>query len=1088
VYRVQMLFVYGVRAVYTLRIVKMGKQLCPLNGLASGPAGNSSMTTRAVSWLGFLVSLVLLMPAVIGGKATDVTESISLARRLLDQQDYPYAINILQELIVSSPQNTEGLSLLGAAYLLDGQPDQALGYLLDAYVGSGSSNFDILANYISALHMSGQVDAVASVCTEILGYTFRPEAVNVFKNCATVLKLMNDHTQAMEFLLILMDAESDVTAHWENFVACLFNSNANDADIFSWIRRFTERFPGDTTAHITYAENLLGRKEYAQGKQVYIDALRINATDYKAKSGLASLYLHEGSLHEALPLYESLLPFGANDAAIRNNYGMLLNTKNRADEAKQWFLDCLRIDPNFSMAVENLVIMFVKDGIPHETAYYLRQLKSSPPLMTEFHIASLIPTVSSSWEEMLQARLMAIDNLRQLVDRWKSSSLKKEFLSDDHDPHGFYFTYHGLNDRPVLELAGSAYPLYIADIYNTANEVSLELDLLNCGSRTDVTQIISVSRKAKIGFISSFFYIAEPHGLLLDGIMKHLPRDYFEVHVLVVVNNSTIPLAPSVSEAADFIWEIPKKLAVAKAIVTALKLDILVFADTWGERQTHFLAQARLAYYQIAFWGNPMTSASPSVDYFLSADGMEFPYRTRLPAESEVYTEQVVLIEGQGIWYYRPESFAITLKRAGLSSENVDEFDDYTREQFGIPATAFLFLCPQSVFKIHPLFDQVFARILRGNPNAYVAVTNGRRKHWGNVYTKRLERALNGPQSAEWQRLRILPRVTSDQILSLMSIADVILHPFPFDGSRTSADALAIGTPFITLPSEHLRGRMGFMYYQTMNLPELVARNISEYVDIALHLSSDALYYAELKTKLRSRSDLIWEDMETSFSFATFFTSIMGFPSLSWERFLFEANRNVTEETVLRDRKRLNRQAFKEVWGNESYMLTNGVGELPYKIQHGELLPIFSDWKKSSLSSHFTNFAEEKSATIIDNALTQLGLPSVADGGGVVLMFALIEWENQTLSALDVVADQLLKEKVIQPKNFASFSFRSSIRQVQLRNRHIADVGAAATGDGTAWAVDVKLAPRVRVGSCCLGSLVSRLCSASNYLGAAVPA
>jgi hypothetical protein len=408
---------------------------------------------------------------------------------------------------------------------------------------------------------------------------------------------------------------------------------------------------------------------------------------------------------------------------------------------------------------------------------------------------------------------------------------------------------------------------------------------------------------------------------------------------------------------------------------------------------------------QMAFWGNPMTSASPNIDYFLSADDMEFPLRTRLLPDSEPYSEQVILIEGQGIWYYQPESFAITLERAGLSLANVEPFDDFIREQFDIPQVAFLFLCPQSVFKMHPLFDHIIARIVHGSDNIYVAVTGGRRKHWTKVYTERLQRAV-GNHTAAWGRMRILSRVTSDQILSLMNIADVILHPFPFDGSRTSADSLAIGKPFITLPSEHLRGRMGFMYYKTMNIPDLVARNSSHYVQIALKLASDRQYMEDISEKIRDRTHLIWEDMETSYHFTEFFSQLLGVPRLSWEQFVAQADRNVTEETRLRDIRRQNRKAFEKSWGEERYMLSaDGSGKLLSMLNVGEILPIFNDWKRpdeqkpqrpstTSAVPAALSAANDSRNSECAAQLSALGLPPLISGSGLIVLLSLIDWSN----------------------------------------------------------------------------------------------
>ncbi|CAM9958536.1 unnamed protein product, partial [Ectocarpus fasciculatus] len=45
---------------------------------------------------------------------------------------------------------------------------------------------------------------------------------------------------------------------------------------------------------------------------------------------------------------------------------------------------------------------------------------------------------------------------------------------------------------------------------------------------------------------------------------------------------------------------------------------------------------------------------NPSIDYFVSAEAMEGQHRTALSDQDEPYSEQVVLLGGQGIWYARP--------------------------------------------------------------------------------------------------------------------------------------------------------------------------------------------------------------------------------------------------------------------------------------------------------------------------------------------------------------------------------------------------------------------------------------------------
>lgn len=52
----------------------------------------------------------------------------------------------------------------------------------------------------------------------------------------------------------------------------------------------------------------------------------------------------------------------------------------------------------------------------------------------------------------------------------------------------------------------------------------------------------------------------------------------------------------------------------------------------------------------------------------------------------------------------------------------------------------------------------------------------------------------------------------------LLASADVILHPFPFGGSKTAADGLALGVPVVAMAGDMLPGRMAYSLYRSMAL------------------------------------------------------------------------------------------------------------------------------------------------------------------------------------------------------------------------------------------------------------------------------
>ena len=95
----------------------------------------------------------------------------------------------------------------------------------------------------------------------------------------------------------------------------------------------------------------------------------------------------------------------------------------------------------------------------------------------------------------------------------------------------FYIQYHGLNDRHLQELIAAAYLVHMD--YNL-NYFNPTLKSEKTADRIITNQSAKYNKKARIAFISKFFGVFEPHGLLLDGVMKYLPRSHFEVIALPV--------------------------------------------------------------------------------------------------------------------------------------------------------------------------------------------------------------------------------------------------------------------------------------------------------------------------------------------------------------------------------------------------------------------------------------------------------------------------------------------------------------------------------------------------------------------------
>ena len=346
------------------------------------------------------------------------------------------------------------------------------------------------------------------------------------------------------------------------------------------------------------------------------------------------------------------------------------------------------------------------------------------------------------------------------------------------------------------------------------------------------------------------------------------------------------------------------------------------------------------------------------MDYFISGDFLEHPYRTRLASDSDPYTEQLVLLSGQGIWYSSPNSTEFE-KSFRVIENKTAAVRHFRREEFGLDPKWFIYMCPQNLFKLHVFFDDVIARILLHSISSHLVFTvPKRRKLMVEKFKKRIRSKLGGDI---FMRCHFLPRVSSEQFINFIKIGDVLLHPFPFDGSRISADSITAGIPYVTLPTEYLKGRMGASFYRTMNIPDLVATDVDNYVFIAVRLSLDSAFLLKMRRLISSRAWMIFEDMEVPFAWSQFLLNAVGEKPQTWSEFIENSfDRDIVEETTKRNLRRSYQQLFDDRRVEEWLLDKRGLPVLENDVL-GNLPPrIFNNWNRPEKESLALSGEDEK--------------------------------------------------------------------------------------------------------------------------------
>lgn len=101
------------------------------------------------------------------------------------------------------------------------------------------------------------------------------------------------------------------------------------------------------------------------------------------------------------------------------------------------------------------------------------------------------------------------------------------------------------------------------------------------------------------------------------------------------------------------------------------------------------------------------------------------------------------------------------------------------------------------------------------------------------------------------ERLMLRNGAPYDQYYATYAEVDIVLDPFPRTGGTTTAEALWMGVPVVTLAGQRYVERISASKLTALGMEELIANSQEEYIEKALSLAHDPLRRATLRANLR---------------------------------------------------------------------------------------------------------------------------------------------------------------------------------------------------------------------------------------------
>jgi predicted O-linked N-acetylglucosamine transferase (SPINDLY family) len=634
-----------------------------------------------------------------------------------------------------------------------------------------------------------------------------PDHADALSLLGLVLTQTGRRAEALPLWRRAADLRPADPAHRYN-LAELLRQLGHAAEAEGEFRAAVELAPAWAEAHFGLANALKGLGHAADALAAYDRAVGLKPGFARALYNRANLLREEGRVAEAERDYHRALAAdpGLTDALV--NLAAALGELHRWAEAEGCYRRALARRPDDPDLAASLAGAVLAQGRTAEAADLLAAAegRAPDPAAVRFRRETLLPPVPVSHAAITGDR----ERLREVLDRARHDPPRLDPARLHHpglEPP-MALAYHAEDPRLLLEAYGALYAPQIEP-----------LDLLPpAGGRPRVGVVVTnghegvydrclgrlVERVGAAGRVEVTL-VCSPAGA---NVLRHL-RPAFP--------GGYLPLPARVDEAAG---------AIRQA-----RFDVLHYWEVGTDAANYFLPFFRPARVQCATWGWPVTTGNPRVGWYVSAAPLE-------PEGAEAhYAERVARLGSLPTCYERPPA---PPPPAGPAAR---------RKAFGVDARTPVYLCAQNVRKVHPDFDRLVAALLGRDPRGRVVLLADEQPGITEALMSRLRRGL-GP---DVRRVGVVPRQERASYLRLVGVADVLLDtPHYGSGANTLADAVACGTPLVTLPGRFHRGRWAAAVLGQAGLGELVAASVKGYVEATVRLATDEPYRRRVSDALRA--------------------------------------------------------------------------------------------------------------------------------------------------------------------------------------------------------------------------------------------
>ncbi len=546
--------------------------------------------------------------------------------------------------------------------------------------------------------------------------------------------------------------------------------------------------PNNIEANLNYASANIILGNYELSEKLFRKVLSIDKSNIDAYRNLIIIKSMTGKLEEGIILGQVAVQENVNDDQLLSDLATNYSKLNNIIEAERLFDKSLALNSSNHTTLCNYGGHLEKNGRRRDAKLLLERSLLIKPMASTYNNLGMI--------------YMSICEVKKSIEYFNKALFLEESFQLAKSNKLFAMNYFYTN------------PIELYEQYTISNK--------NNNSIVTNNTIIKKSndKKFNLGFISGDFN-SHPVAEFIIEIIKRINKDKFNI-ILVSTNSLNDEITQTFKSICTKWLDIfsLNDLDAAKKI-SGCKIDLLIDLSGHSSHNRLGIFKFKPAYKTATWLGFNYTTGLTSIDYFLTD-------QHQVPEESKKYYSEKIKYISDHAFCFKPNS--------KFTEINILPFYNNKYITFG---------CASRSVRINDDVILAWSKILNSNQNYKLQINS---ISFADEYVCEIYRS-------KFEELGISNQQVSFDFYhydKFLNEIDIMLDCFPHNSGTTLYESLYKGVPFITLETKISLGRLGAAILKELDLSDLIANTIEDYINIACQLANSINKLSYLRKNLRN--------------------------------------------------------------------------------------------------------------------------------------------------------------------------------------------------------------------------------------------